>query len=137
MPRRHGILHFFESILPPGTSAPGGLRSGELKKNTFYIRESSANNVGDIGNYLWGRGMAEEEISLCVASIRVHVNNMANGSKDITPLYDFGPGTYGRPRRLDSEANQRAIQNGYANSPKGAMLIKQELKSYPKYNGPH
>jgi len=111
-----------------------GIVSGDLKPNTFYIRENHAYNVGDIGNYLWGRGMAQLGISLGTASIGAHVNNMINGRKDHTPLYSFGPGTNGKPGLFDSQADQRAIQRGYANSPKGAMLIKQELKNWPKFN---
>ena len=111
-----------------------GIMSGDFKTNTFYIREKIAYNVGDIGNYMWGRGMAELGISLSVAQLGAHWNNMLNGSKQQTPLYDFGPGTYGKPGLFDSQADQRAIGKGYANSPKGAMLIKQELQNWPKYN---
>jgi RHS repeat-associated protein len=105
-----------------------------LNANTFYIRENHAYNVGDIGNYLWGRGMAQLGISLGTASIGAHVNNMVNGRRDQTPLYTFGPGTNGSPGLFDSQADQRAIHRGYANSPNGAMLIKQELQNWPKYN---
>jgi len=111
-----------------------GIRTGDLKPNTFYLREGTAYNVGDIGNYLWGRGIAELGISLGNASIGAHINNMANGRKDHTPLYTFGPGTNGKPGLFDSQADQRAIQKGYVNSPKGAMLMKQELQNWPKYN---
>ncbi|NCT73666.1 MAG: hypothetical protein GXC78_03985 [Chitinophagaceae bacterium] len=111
-----------------------GIRAGDLNPKAFYIREGTAYNVGDIGNYLWGRGMAELGIRLSTASIGAHINNMANGRKDQTPLYDFGPGTYGKPGVFDSQGDQRAIHRGYANSPKGAMLLKQELQNWPKYN---
>jgi RHS repeat-associated protein len=102
-----------------------GFNSGDLKANTFYIREKVAYNLGDIGNYLWGRGMAELGISINSAFTGAHINNMANGRRDNTPLYDFGPGTYGKPGLFDSHGDQRAISRGYSNSPKGAMLIKQ------------
>ncbi|MFL9485568.1 DUF6443 domain-containing protein [Chitinophagaceae bacterium LWZ2-11] len=111
-----------------------GITSGDLKTNTFYVRENIAYNVGDIGNYLWGRGMAELGISLGVASTGAHVNNMVNGRGDKTPLYDFGQGTYGSPGFFDSIDDQRAIQRGYQSSPKGVMLQKQEWKNWPKYN---
>jgi hypothetical protein len=115
-----------------------GLKSNDpntrLNANTFYIRENHAYNVGDIGNYLWGRGMAQLGISLSTASIGAHVNNMINGRRDHTPLYTFGPGTNGKPGLFDAQSDQRAIQRGYANSPKGAMLMKQELQNWPKYN---
>jgi hypothetical protein len=102
-----------------------GFNSGDLKANTFYIREKVAYNLGDIGNYLWGRGMAELGISINSAFTGAHINNMVNGRRDNTPLYDFGPGTYGKPGLFDSHGDQRAISRGYSNSPKGAMLIKQ------------
>jgi RHS repeat-associated protein len=108
--------------------------STKLNANTFYIRENHAYNVGDIGNYLWGRGMAQLGISLGTASMGAHVNNMFNGRRDHTPLYSFGPGTNGSPGLFDSQADQRAIHRGYVNNPKGAMLIKQELQNWPKYN---
>lgn len=111
-----------------------GIQSGDLNSNTFYIREKVAYNVGDTGNYLWGRGMAELGISLGTASIGAHVNNMVNGRRDQTAFYTFGSGTNGSPGLFDSQADQRAIHRGYANSPKGAMLIKQELQNWPKYN---
>jgi RHS repeat-associated protein len=115
-----------------------GLKSTDpntkLNANTFYIRENHAYNVGDIGNYLWGRGMAQLGISLGTASMGAHINNMFNGRRDHTPLYSFGPGTNGSPGLFDSQADQRAIHRGYVNSPKGAMLIRQELQNWPKYN---
>jgi hypothetical protein len=59
---------------------------------------------------------------------------MFSGRDQKTPLYDFGPGTYGKPGLFDSQGDQRAIHWGYVNSPKGAMLQKQELQNWPKYN---
>ncbi len=50
-------------------------RSGNLNKNTLYVRESVAYNLADIGNYLWGRGMAELGIMLGEAKLGAHVNN--------------------------------------------------------------
>jgi RHS repeat-associated protein len=114
-----------------------GIDAGDLKPNTFYIREKIAYNVADIGNYLFGRGVAELGINLGTASIGAHLNNMGSwikGNGDYTPKYDFGPGTYGKPGLFDSQGDQRAISRGYSNSPKGAMLIKQYLQSWPKYN---
>ncbi|NOW99165.1 RHS repeat domain-containing protein, partial [Mucilaginibacter sp. SG564] len=103
-----------------------GIRSGDLSSNTFYIREGTAYNVGDIGNYLWGRGMAELGIDLNVARAGAHYNNMFNGRDQTTSAYDFGPGTYGSPGVFDSPDDQRAISNGYLNSPAGKSIINNE-----------
>lgn len=114
-----------------------GIKAGDLSTNTFYIREGIAYNVADIGNYLFGRGAAELGINFGTTSIGAHLNNINSwikGNKDYTPLYDFGPGTYGKPGLFDSQGDQRAIHRGYANSPKGSLLIKQELQNWPKYN---
>jgi hypothetical protein len=96
----------------------GGIRSGDLSQHTFYIRENTAYNVAILATISGG----------------VEWRNWVNGKSDKTPLYDFGPGTYGRAGLFDSEGDQRAIHRGYANSPKGAMLIKRELMNWPKYN---
>ncbi|PSL26374.1 DUF6443 domain-containing protein [Chitinophaga ginsengisoli] len=111
-----------------------GIQANDLQTNTFYIREGLAYNVGDLGNYLFGRGTAELGISLATASMGGHINNMVNGRRDHTPYYDFGPGTNGSPGIFDSKSDQRAIHRGYANSPKGAMLIKKDHQSWPKFN---
>lgn len=114
-----------------------GIDDGDLNTNTFYIREKIAYNVGDIGNYLFGRGVAELGLNLGTASIGAHLNNMGSwikGNGDYTPKYDFGPGTYGKPGLFDSQGDQRAISRGYSNSPKGAILLKKYLQSWPKYN---
>jgi RHS repeat-associated protein len=103
-----------------------------LRSNTFYLRENFAYNVGDIGNYLWGRGMAELGINLAIAQSGAHVNNMANGRNQKTPYYDFGPGTYGRSGVFDSNADQQAIQRGYLSSPKGAKAWKEFMSDWPK-----
>jgi hypothetical protein len=102
-----------------------GIESGDLKKNTFYIRGNTAYNLGDIGNYLWGRGMAELGILVGTATLAAHVNNMFNGRQDKTPLYDFGPGTYGKPGLFDSEGDQRAIARGHASSPRSVEMAKK------------
>ena len=104
-----------------------GISSGDLKSNTFYLRGNTAYNVGDIGNYLWGRGMAELGISLGTSSLEAHYNNMFKGRGQKTPMYDFGPGTYGKPGLFDSIGDQKAISQGYRSSPKGIMLLQQEL----------
>jgi len=112
-----------------------GIESGDLKPNSFYIRSVTAYNVGDIGNYLWGRGMAELGIQLGTASIGAHLNNMFNGRNDKTPQYDFGPGTYGKPGLFDSKADQRAITSGFLSTPKGVALWKKEqYEGWPTYN---
>jgi RHS repeat-associated protein len=105
-----------------------GINSGDLDPKTFYIREGTAYNVGDIGNYLWGRGMAELGIGLNMAKFGAHVNNLINGRRQDTPLYDFGPGTYGAPGLLDSPGDQRAIVNGYNNSKAGKEVIRKEIQ---------
>ena len=111
-----------------------GFMDGSLKQNTFYIRGGHAYNIGDIGNYLFGRGMAELGIQLSTTSIGAHVNNMVNGRRDKVPLYDFGPGTYGKPGLFDSQGDQRAIVRGFLSTPKGVQLYKNEMQGYPKSN---
>ncbi|GHV43024.1 hypothetical protein FACS1894180_0900 [Bacteroidia bacterium] len=88
---------------------------GDLNKNTFYVRDGTAYNVADFGNYLWGRGMAALGIDIGVAQIGAHWNNFWNGrqGRDNYSQYDFGPGTYGAVGLFDSVADQRAIINGY------------------------
>ena len=103
-----------------------GIESGDLSPNTFYIREGTAYNVGDIGNYLWGRGMAELGIGLNTARSGAHYNNMFNGSKQKTAYYDFGPGTYNSPGVFDSEEDQQTIINCYMNSPAGKSILRNE-----------
>ncbi len=111
-----------------------GIISGELNQNTFYLRDGIAYNVGDIGNYIWGYGMAELGISLSTASIGAHINNIKNGNSDLSELYDFGPGTYGKPGFFDSSNDQWSIIRGYKSNPKGKSNIENELKNWPKYN---
>jgi RHS repeat-associated protein len=101
-----------------------GANSKELKKNTFYVRENIAYNIGDIGNYIWGRGMAELGIALPTARLGAHVNNMLFGRRQHTNAYDFGDGTYGPPGFFDSDGDQRAIVNGYLSSPEGRKWLE-------------
>ncbi len=58
--------------------AVNGAQSKDLAKNTFYIREGIAYNIADIGNYLWGRGMATLGVDLGTASLGAHLNNIFN-----------------------------------------------------------
>jgi RHS repeat-associated protein len=110
-----------------------GIMAGDLKPNTFYLRENHAYNVGDIGNYLWGRGMAQLGVQLGTASLGAHYNNMFHGKGQKTPLYDFGPGTYGKPGLFDSQGDQRAISRGFLSTPKGVALWKKEqYEGWPK-----
>ncbi len=118
---RHGIMDYGHQ---------GADYYGDLNKNTFYVRESIAYNIGDYGNYLWGRGMAELGIDLGNSLMAAHVNNFVNGyvfRKDKTTLYDFGKGTYGSPSALDSPADQRAIAKGYISSPIGLKSVKSKF----------
>jgi hypothetical protein len=102
-----------------------GVESGHLNKNTFYVRENMAYNLGDIGNYLWGRGMAELGFELGVARMGAHANNALFGRGQGSSLYNFGPGTYGSPSFWDSIGDQRAIVNGYTNSPIGRAMTER------------
>ncbi|WP_343791076.1 hypothetical protein, partial [Wandonia haliotis] len=105
-----------------------GVLSGDLNPKSFYVREGTAYNVGDIGNYLWGRGMAELGIMIGEAKMGAHYNNIMNGRDQKTPLYDFGPGTYGDPRFWDSPGDQKAIDNGYRNSSAGKANLARRKK---------
>lgn len=105
-----------------------GIGARDLNTRTFYIREGVAYNVGDMGNYLFGRGAAELGISVGVAQTGGQVNNMLSGRTQKTPLYTFGPGTNGPPAFFDSPGDQRAIYNGHTNSPVGAEILRQSQK---------
>ena len=111
--------------------------SSTLGKQTFYIREGIAYNVGDIGNYLCGRGMAELGFGLGDAKLGAHVNNMLNGRRQESTKYNFGEGTYNGVGFWDSEGDQRAITNGYTNSPAGKRRIEENrirsLQTRKKY----
>jgi hypothetical protein len=95
------------------------IKAGNLKTNSFYLvkgAEGTTNvgyNVGDYGNFLWGHGMNRLGIDLPTAKTGAHYNNFWNGRDQKTPLYDFGPGTYGDPGILDSDGDQRAINAGH------------------------
>jgi RHS repeat-associated protein len=99
-----------------------------LKTNTFYIRENIAYNIGDIGNYLWGRGMAELGIALPNARLGAHVNNILFGRKQESSSFNFGPGTYNGYSFWDSDGDQRSIVNGYLSSPEGRKWLKIHKK---------
>ena len=91
-----------------------------LRKDSFYVRDGIAYNLGDYGNYLWGAGMATLGIPYMNASIAAHLNNLfsgldQNGSVNKDAQYYFGPGTYNSEDMtwFDSPEDQRAIYNGY------------------------
>ncbi len=109
-----------------------GYDSHDLNENTFYVRKGTAYNLGDIGNYLWGRGMAELGISLPIALSGADYNNMTRGKAQKTAIYDMGPGTYGSPGFFDSQADQRAITKGYYSSPKQKSMINNKSESLTK-----
>lgn len=105
------------------------LKNGELQKNTFYLNEGYAYNVGDYGNFLWGRGMATLGIQITEAQMGAHANNLKNAwwkNKDKTDYYNFGPGTYGDPSLLDSKEDQEAIKRGWFSSPNSLNLIESQ-----------
>jgi RHS repeat-associated protein len=113
-------------------------KKGFFSKNTFYIRETTAYNIGDIGNYIWGRGMAELGIALPTARLGAHVNNILFGRRQETKAFNFGEGTYGAHGFCDSQGDQRAITNGYLSSPEGRKwaerIIKQNEKILERWN---
>ena len=104
-----------------------GKDKGVFEKNTFYIRENVAYNIGDIGNYMWGRGMAELGFELGDAQIAAHVHNAMFGRARFTDVYDFGKGTSEGYSFLDSPADQRAIRNGY-NSTEAAQRVQEKIQ---------
>lgn len=69
--------------------------------------------------------MAELGFELGEARMGAHVNNALWGRKQKTGLLDFGEGTYGPPSLWDSPGDQRAIVNGYSNSPAGKAILKR------------
>lgn len=46
--------------------------------------------LADVGNYIWGRGMAELGFELCDARIGAHVHNAICGKARQINTYDFG-----------------------------------------------
>lgn len=91
-------------------------------------RVGTAYNVGDIGNYLFGRGMAELGLSLTDAKAGAHYNDIFFGRRQKAALYDFGPGTYGSPGFWDSDGDQRAIDAGFRNSEAGQQFLLKRKK---------
>jgi len=111
-----------------------GIKSGDLSSNTFYLREGVEHNVGDIGNYLFGRGMAELQISLWAAQTGAHVNNMLSGRRQNTGIYDFGPGTNNGPGLFDSKGDQAAMSRGYKSHQNYPSLLRRDME-WPKFYG--
>jgi hypothetical protein len=107
-----------------------GILSGDLKTNTFYLRGNVAYNVGDIGNYLFGYGAAELGLDLTTTRSGAHWNNFWKGRSQKTPLYDFGPGTYGAPGWLDSPGDQRAISAGFRANRKTQVKAEKANRQY-------
>ncbi|MEN9301660.1 MAG: hypothetical protein RL264_89, partial [Bacteroidota bacterium] len=102
-----------------------GAESGDIEKNTLYIRNGIAYDNGDIGNYLFGYGASEVGIPGGISQIGANYNHIKNGrrGKDHTDFYDHGPGTYGKPGLLDSNADQSAIVRGAAESPANKIRL--------------
>jgi len=113
-----------------------GAYANDLNKNTFYLYNNNSNapsfagdrytayNIGDIGNFLWGWGIATLGIGNDAAAAGAQYNQIFNGRRgnDKTDLFDFGPGTYGPPGWFDSPDDQRAIQDGWNASPRGRSM---------------
>jgi RHS repeat-associated protein len=99
-----------------------GVLSGDLNQQTFYIREGVAYNVGDIGNYLWGRGMNELRISWPTSLKAAHINNAVWGRSQGTQAYNFGKGTFGGWSLFDTAADQNAIYRGHRSGPNTIMI---------------
>jgi RHS repeat-associated protein len=110
-----------------------GIIHGDLDPKKFYLRGGVAYNVGDIGNYLWGRGMGYLGIPLGVAQMGAHYNNIFHGKDQKTKYYDFGPGTYGAPGFWDSPGDQRALINGYNTSPAVIEAYKKTQQKTSNY----
>jgi hypothetical protein len=110
-----------------------GHASGYLNKNILYVTNDVGYDIGDFGNFLWGRRMAESGISLPMMQAGANYNNIVNGRRgtDYTSIYDLGPGTYGDPGLLDSTEDQTAIANGFWSSPK---VIKTTQESMEEFN---
>ncbi|MDQ0966803.1 hypothetical protein QFZ20_002206 [Flavobacterium sp. W4I14] len=111
-----------------------GVESGDLNKNTLYIQGKTGYNIGDAGNFIWGRGMAELGIEGGVAQLGGHANNMLNGRKQGSSIHNLGPNTNNGSGFFDSKADQVAIINGYRSSSKYPALRVKENSSWPKIN---
>lgn len=107
-----------------------GAASGDLNKNTLYVAMGTGYDIGDIGNYLLGMGAGQLGFSASDSKFGGQVNQLLFGRRgsDITSLFNLGPGTYGNPGFFDSQADQRAIGNGNAASPRRAAEVEKEVK---------
>jgi len=119
-----------------------GAKAGDLNKNTLYVAGGVGYDIADFGNFLWGRGIGELGIQLGTAQLGAQYNHIFNGRRgnDVTPLFDLGPGTYGKPGWFDASSDQQAIINGHSSSPRiireaEAQLkrLEQEMKYGPKF----
>ena len=119
-----------------------GAAAGDLNKNTLYVTGNVGYDIVDFGNFLWGRGMGELGIDILTAKIGAQYNHIFNGRRgnDVTPLFDLGPGTYGKAGWFDASSDQRAITNGIYSSPRAnregeaeLKRLEQEMKYGPKF----
>jgi RHS repeat-associated protein len=119
-----------------------GAAAGDLNKNTLYVTGGVGYDIADFGNFLFGRGIGELGIGLGTALMGAQYNHIFNGRRgsDVTPLFDLGPGTYGKPGWFDASSDQQAIINGHYSSPRiiqqaSAEIkhLEMEMKYGPKY----
>ena len=114
-----------------------GAAAGDLNKNTLYVTGGVGYDIADFGNFLFGRGIGELGIPSGFGEMGGQYNHIMNGRRgnDVTPLFDLGPGTYGKPGWFDATSDQQAISNGYSSSPaviKAQQEIQQRINNYMK-----
>jgi hypothetical protein len=99
-------------------------------------------DIGDFGNFLWGRGMGELGIQIGLAQLGAQYNHIRYGRRgnDQTDLFNLGPGTYGKAGWFDSAEDEQAIKDGHSSSPRvirdaEAQLkrLEMEMKYGPKF----
>lgn len=112
-----------------------GAIAGDLNKNTLYVTGGVGYDIADFGNFLFGRGIGELGIPAGFGEMGGQYNHIMNSRRgnDVTPLFDLGPGTYGKPGWFDAVSDQQAISNGYSSSPaviKAHQEILQQINNY-------
>jgi hypothetical protein len=87
----------------------------ELKRNTFYLTDDNvAKNNQDYGNYLWGAAMNTIGFTKHFTSFAANVYSLIFTNIDNKGNPDYEKvNFYQIKKRLDSEADQRAIKSGW------------------------
>lgn len=116
---RYSMVYLERESRPIGEqSVLSGISEGNmdytttLRKQHLYVVPSTrgkavAYNNYDMGNFLWGMGGGKMGFSITILQEAAHFNNAVNSKKDNQGVKDF------KYQILDTDADQRAIWNGY------------------------